>query len=703
MKRYLLFGFALWCLWQPLYASVEEYRQIDRELNAPFEEKLRHAIAKRIESASNEVRALYCQIDYHPVWVKYDALSANAMMLLGEIGDDLSHGALKSLKPAYEKMLKERESLSSQTPLERKVRIEFAMMQLYIDHINAIVAGTDSEHTPQSLLKAAVDNRSLLYAYNAVARERIEKRIPSAETNATMIDTETTEALRKGSDKARERALYRALGYRPVWVNETGLSAFAETLFKQIENDPIFDHDGPTYKRFQALKSAPLPKNKAQKLDWEFEINALYRDYMGYLLYGAIDWKRFSNALKKRYKHGVWDVHEVLLSPELLLVEAVKAGSLDHAFKKATPRFPAYKRLVAALLKYKHIAESGGWEKLPDFKDLKPGMQSNVVPLLRERLRIEGDYVSCEGVDGNSTLYDACLLDAVKRFQTRHGLNAEGYVGKKTRKALSETARHKYVRLRLSIARLKWLKRDTDRYHIVVNIPDYTVTVFDGWRVMEKMRVVVGRSGHETPVFYNRVSRIVLNPYWRIPASIVRNETIPKLKRDPGYTKKRKIEIHTGYSEHSPEINPYKVNWHKYGKRLPPYKFMQSPGEHNALGKVKFLFPNRYAVYMHDTPEKALFSRDIRAFSHGCVRLHRPYDMLEVFGKIDPKVDYDKAQEILKTNKKHPISLSRTVPIDIIYISAWADENGTVQFREDIYGYDALHIETAKWLPSSEG
>jgi len=176
----------------------------------------------------------------------------------------------------------------------------------------------------------------------------------------------------------------------------------------------------------------------------------------------------------------------------------------------------------------------------------------------------------------------------------------------------------------------------------------------------------------------------------------------PRLKKDPGYTNKKHIEIHTGYSEHSPRINPYKVNWHKYGKRLPPYKFMQSPGTFNALGKVKFLFPNRYSVYMHDTPEKALFARDIRAFSHGCVRLQRPIDMLKTFSEMDKRVDFEKSEKILKTNKKTPIRLSKPVPIDIIYLTAWADREGEIQFREDIYGYDRLQIETAKWLPATE-
>jgi len=562
---------------------------------------------------------------------------------------------------------------------------------------------SDIALSPKVLLIESLKRGTLVHSFNRLANARIQKRIPLLERQNDPEAIKLRKKLTEGNKDERMKALYALLEYRPIWIDEKGITDFTKTLYRTIENDPIFDHSGPTYRKFEKLRMLPQPKSKKEIVKREFEIAGLYQDYMGYMLYGSIDWKKFQRKLKRTHKHGVWDVHDVLLSPELLLIKAVEKGNLTYAFEEAKPKFPVYDRMATALQKYRKIAQAGGWKQLPAFKDLKPGMRSEIVPFLRERLRIEGDYMLCEGVDANSTLYDDCLLRAVKHFQARHGLEAEGYIGKKTRKALSESAQHKYVRLRLNIARLKWLKRDSDRYHIVVNIPDFKIYVFDGWKMMEEMRVVTGRKGHETPVFYNRVKRIVLNPYWRIPASIIRHETIPKLQRNPGYANKSHIEIHTGYSEHSPRINPYKVNWHKYGKHLPPYKFMQSPGKRNALGKVKFLFPNQYSVYMHDTPEKALFARDIRAYSHGCIRLHRPVDMLKVFSQIDPQsVNYEKSLKILESNKNTPLRLSRSTPIDVIYLTAWADENGTAQFREDIYGYDALQIETAKWLPVAE-
>ena len=692
-----------------LHASVDEYRQIHDEANRAFKQALSKEIRTAASSASPSVQEIYKAIDYMPVWVDRKHLSAYATMLLGEIKNDFDHGALLSLQKAYDTVMKMSEDLNETSPMTKKVSIELALMQLYIDHIQAILKGTNSMLTPVLLLKESLKKGSLVHSFNTVSQARIRKRTPVLEENETIlgsavvIDENLTKKLTEGSERERLTEMYKLLNVQPVWVSEKGLSEYTKELFRVIEEDPVFDHSGPTYKKFEVLKSLALPKTKEGFVKREFEISKLYQDYMDYLLYGSIDWKKFQRKLRRTHKHGVWDVHEVLLSPELLLVESIQRKTLKHAFEKVKPRYPGYGRLVKALQKYRSIAEAGGWPKLPDFKDLKPGMRSSVVPLLRKRLQIEGDYQPCEGSDANSTLYDDCLLKAVQKFQARHGLEAERYIGKMTRKSLSETAQHKYVRLRLSIARLKWLKRDTDRYHVVANIPDFMITVYDEWDPMVRIRVVTGRKGHETPIFYSRVKRIVLNPYWRIPPSIIRHETIPKLIKNPGYANKKHIEIYTGYSQHSPKVNPYKVNWRKYAKKYPPYKFMQSPSDFNALGKVKFLFPNPYSVYMHDTPEKALFKRDIRAFSHGCVRLGRPIDMLETFAEIDEKVDFEKAQEILKENKNTPIRLSKYVPIDIIYISAWVDSEGEAQFREDIYGYDVLQIETAKWLPSTEG
>jgi len=689
-----------------LSASIADYRQIYEESNHEFLQQMSGEIRKAMPTAPRKVREMYKAINYQPVWVDKDYLSPYAELLIVELKDDFANGMHKDLVAEYEKLMPNEDQVFASDSMEQRVKIELGIMKLYVDSINNILKDKKSKHTPITLLQKALEEKSLIHAMNEISAERIASRTPQQlDMNMTAAEKAKLEENRKiaqrllgGDRKERLKAVYELLDYKTIWLEQSGaLTEFSDELFGQIENDVTLERNGSIYQAYLSLKASPEPEKKKELIRKEFAIAKLYQDYMGHVLYGDIDWRAFHHKLRKSYKHGVWVVHNVLASPESLLIEAVHDKSLASAFKKATPKFPMYEKMLLALKKYRTIVENGGWEPLPEFRPLKPGVRSSVVPRLRERLAREGDYRPSEcPAPKDPKRYDKCLLEAVKKFQRRHGLEDKGYIGKLTQKALNESAEHKVARIKLNLDRIKWLKRAGDRYHIVVNIPAFTLYMFDGGDVIEKMRVITGRKGHETPIFYGRVRTIVLNPYWRIPPSIIRHETIPKLIKDPGYTRKKKIEIHTGYSEHSPTVNPYKVDWKKYRKKYPPYKFMQSPGEFNALGKVKYLFPNSYSVYMHDTNERYLFVKDVRALSHGCVRLHKPFDLLEVFSEIEPKIDYEKSRKILEENKKTPYRLSKTIPVDIIYLTSWVDDDGEVDFRDDIYGYDRLQLEEEK-------
>jgi murein L,D-transpeptidase YcbB/YkuD len=680
-----------------LYAGAPEYQEIYQKEHKEFNKQMREEIKKALSTSSHNVQELYKEIDYQPVWVDKDYLTHFAELLIHELEADFKKGLHQELVSTYRGLLPNKEKIFISDSIEEKVKIELGLMKLYYAYIGAILKENESKHTALSLLKHAIYEQSLIHALNAISDERITHHILSMDHNMTMVkesekmDMDSIKLL-TGSDKEKKlKAMYDLLEFHHIWITKTGFTSFTRTLFNQIESDITLDRNSDTYKRYLQIKEA---NDDQRKGDIEFEIASLYHDYMSHLLYGDINWKEFQTKLKHK-RNADWVVHNVLASPESLLIEAIIHQSLDRAFKEATPSFPLYSKLIGALEKYQGFVNKGGWKKLPEFQDLKPGMSDAVVPALRERLAQEGDYVPCN--ESNETeLYDQCLFEAVQKFQIRHGLASEGYVGKMTRKALNESAEEKVARIKLNLDRMKWIKRSHDRYQIWVNIPDYTMSVFDGEQPIESMKVIVGRKGHHTPVFYNRVRSIVLNPYWRIPPSIIRHEMIPKLKKDRGYTNRKNIEIHTGYSERSPRVNPYKVNWHKYGRKLPPYRFMQSPGKHNALGKIKYLFPNKYSVYMHDTNQPELFSKDVRSLSHGCVRLNKPVDLLETFSKIDPKINFNKGLEILKKNEKTPLRLSKTIPIDIIYLTTWVNDDGEVAFRDDVYGYDKLQILTMK-------
>jgi len=566
-----------------LSSKVMNYQEIYQKDNSAFKEVMGIQIKSEVKNHTKEIQNLYAKIGYQPIWIDKDQITHDAGVLLDEIRLDKNRGLFSSLDKIYETLLKEEQLFDPDQTLKEKVALEFKFTQLYTQYIDTIIKGQECDYTAETLIEHSLKKGSLIDGLNAIVKESKELDVGIKKKCQTTYRT---------LDK-----MYKILGHQPVWVSKSGLSVYATELFEEIKEDITLDKNGTAYKAYQTLFALEIPKENEKIVEFELAIAKLYKRYMEHLLYGEINWKQFQRDLKRHHRNAAWVTHDVVASPESLLVEAINTGSLVHAFEKAKPQLPWYDTLFTVLKKYQKIADDGGWESLPAFKTIKPGEGNNsMLPRIRERLSIEGDHINCSEIT-NAADYDACLLDAVKTFQKRHGLAAEGYIGKLTQKALSQSAEEKVAQIKLNINRMKWFKRDSERYRIFVNIPAFRMYVFDKQDQIQSMKIIVGKRRHETPVFYNRVHSIVLNPYWRIPRSIIRNEMVSKLKKNRHYLIKNNIELHTGYSEHSPRVNSLKVNWHKYRRKLPPYKFMQSPGVTNALGKVKYLFPNKFAVY----------------------------------------------------------------------------------------------------------
>jgi murein L,D-transpeptidase YcbB/YkuD len=416
-----------------LHATVSDYQEIYQEEQKEFNQQMSEEIKKSVTSSSKKVQELYRAINYQPVWVDKDYLTQYAELLVHELEGDFKKGLHTELVETYKKLLPDDQKIFTSDSLVHRVEVELGIMKLYVAHINDILKEKKSKHTALSLLQHALKEKSLIHALNAITQERIDYRTGKVDQNMTVIkesermDKDSITMLTSGDDKERLKAMYDLLNFQPVWITKVGFSSYTKDLFKQIENDITFDRNSAAYKSYQALKVIETPEDKQKIVAYEFKIAKLYQDYMSHLLYGNIDWKAFQAKLKHK-RNADWVVHNVLSSPESLLIEAISHQSLDHAFKEATPLFPLYDKLVAALEKYQGIVNAGGWEALPEFKDLKPGMSDPVVPALRERLTKEGDYQPCEG-NSDIELYDECLLDAVKKFQSRHGLASEGEMG----------------------------------------------------------------------------------------------------------------------------------------------------------------------------------------------------------------------------------------------------------------------------------
>ena len=505
--------------------------------------------------------------------------------------------------------------------------------------------------------------------------------------------------------KSFVKRVYTQLLFVPVWVDESGLTPYTKELFSLIKADVTLDKHGKLYRKALSLEqeAKSLDNSFAKKLSLEIKLTDLYRRYANYTVYGSINWGAFLARLwniKTKDIHADWVIHKPRTDPATLLEDAVLSGSLKKAFEKVTPTRYRYRMLQQALAHYIELQERGGWKQVHFKGILKPGKHYPVIPAIRERLRLTNDYIPCSDKEAQeSTLYDQCLKKAVVRFQARNGLETSGIIGKETKRAMNISVAERIKTLRLNLDRLKWLRDPPPGRHVWINIPAFMLYFEEDGNLLQTIKVIVGKPDHPTPIFSDTVEAIVLNPYWNIPKSIIQKEMIPKLLRNPNALKRQGIEIFSGWGRDAERINPASIDWSKYRySKSMPFRFAQLPGRRNALGKIKFLFPNQFSVYMHDTPNKKLFKRNVRAFSHGCVRLSQPRELLRTFSTFEPNVDFDKSQKILKGKEKTYIQLREKIPVDITYLTAWIDHNGKLQFRNDIYHYDKMQLQAyRKW------
>jgi murein L,D-transpeptidase YcbB/YkuD len=293
------------------------------------------------------------------------------------------------------------------------------------------------------------------------------------------------------------------------------------------------------------------------------------------------------------------------------------------------------------------------------------------------------------GLEPAFARFDAGLESAVKRFQSRHGLVADGRVAGATLRALNVPVSERIRQIEVNLERWRWLPSDFPDRRIVVNIPEFTLHAFGDGREVLTMPVVVGEEYDDraTPVFSNALSIVEFSPYWNVPRSILEKELLPEIIRNPRYLERRHYEIVNGWQADAPVIDPATVDWKRVVPSRFPYRIRQRPGPDNALGRVKFLFPNPYSVYMHDTPEKEKFDRQARAFSHGCIRLSRPFDLARYVFEGMPGWDDARIRSMMAAEATRQVRIRASIPVYIVYLTVFV-EDGRVQFRDDVYGAD---------------
>lgn len=475
------------------------------------------------------------------------------------------------------------------------------------------------------------------------------------------------------------RQFYQTREDAPAWIENRKPTRQMDELIAALQAadreglDPdLYNTSGLAARRQEAgrgfLTTKGFDESEASQLDvW---LTYLYLSFASDLTSGVAN---LSHADPN------WQIRDKQPDLLALLRTSLDENRVGQSLEDLLPRHAQYAALRDALTKYREIAQNGGWGTLPARLKLKPGQAHAAVPALAKRLSVTGDYTG--PVNDQDHKYGPELQEAMKRFQRRHGLEPDGTVGPAVIAALNVPVDARISQIALNLERWRWLPRDLGDRHILVNIPEYRLEVWDGDKVPLSMRVVVGKKDTPTPIFADDMTYLVFAPYWNVPPDIVQKETLPSVMRDPAFLQRTNMEV---LDKSGNVVDPSSVDLEDPAA----YRFRQRPGSSNSLGLVKFMFPNSYNVYLHDTPADSLFARATRSFSHGCVRLEEPVKLAEYVLADQPDWTSEKIEAAMHAGEERSVKLRKALPVYLGYWTARVAADGILQFRDDLYGID---------------
>lgn len=503
---------------------------------------------------------------------------------------------------------------------------------------------------PRIFVQIVVSFAALAIATHALAQpveDSIRELLAAEEWASLKIDGEHIHA----AEDLEE--VYRARDFAPVWLARSGRLEELLALLRDAESHGLRRSDY----HYDAIASrAAAPRRTSDTAELELLASDAFLTYALHLARGKVREERIAG----------WHVDRP--DPDLRArLERAADGDAAAAVAGLAPQSPRYDLLRAALAAYRAIAQDGGWGVLEDGDSLRAGDSGPRVAALRRRLAITADLEATAAGDS----FDDALDAAVRQFQGRHGLDADGIVGPATRAALNVPAGKRIEQIELNLERWRWLAPSLGRRYVLVNIAGFEAGLYEDDRLSLGMRAIVGTRYRRTPIFSDTIEYIVFSPYWNIPASIARDEIRPKGR---SYMRRNDIEV------------------------LSSGRLRQRPGPGNALGRVKFMFPNRFNVYLHDTPARELFERSRRSFSHGCIRLAKPLALAEALLRGQGWT-MEEIEEATGRSTPRTVDLDEPVPVHILYWTAWIDPNGTMQFRRDIYGRDEAVARALRQQP----
>lgn len=491
----------------------------------------------------------------------------------------------------------------------------------------------------------------------------------AAQAQVTAFKQAVAEAASRDEDIA---AFYRQNGYAPIWtgageVDRARRAQLMQAIRSAADHGlPVARYDPNALMDMLAAVRTPRDRGKA-----EVELSRVFLKYARDIQTGMLIPNRIDSAM----------VRDVSYRDRGEYLSGLATKKPAAFFRSLPPKSMEYNALIKEKVAMERLLLAGGWGPKVPAKSLKPGESGNAVIALRNRL-IAMDYLERT----NTRTYDADIQAAVQEFQQSHGLNQDGVAGDATMRQINVSVETRLQSVLVALERERWFNKERGKRHILVNIPDFSAKIIDDGKITFRTRSVVGanRDDRPTPEFSDVMEHMVINPSWYVPRSIVTKEYLPALKRNPNAARHIQITDRRGRV-----VNRGAVNFAAYNERNFPFAMRQPPSRSNALGLVKFMFPNKYNIYLHDTPAKSLFARDVRAFSHGCVRLADPFDFAYVLlskQEADPEGHF---QSILRTGRETKVELNEHVPVHLIYRTAVTNARGHTEYRADVYGRDA--------------
>ena len=530
-------------------------------------------------------------------------------------------------------------------------------------------------------LVAGFANGALAQAPTDDIRKSIEKAVKSGAVRKTVCAGATW------CNPGAVTRFYQMRKYAPAWTKDGIPLPAADTLARAIKSA---DAEGlqPKDYHLERIEAALAESRRilardekpdaGQTVALELLLSDAYLVYAAHLLNGRVN--------PETLHADEWTIYPSRFNLVKHLSEALAGSNVEESLKGLLPAQPGYGRLKTALVVYRALAEKGGWPAVPGDGKLEKGMKSERVAALRARLRVTGELSAASDVA--SDVFDEALEAAVKRFQLSHGLFDDGIVGARTLRALNVPAEKRVRQIELNLERWRWLPQNLGNPYILVNIAGYGLEVVENETPALTMKIIVGTAFQKTPVFSGKMTYIEMNPYWNVPHSIATEETLGKIRKDPkAFFAKENMRVFKA-GGNGETVDPDSVDWSALSENNFPYRLRQEPGPRNPLGRIKFMFPNKHSVYLHDTSDPQLFRKERREFSHGCIRIEKPMELADFVMRGSKEWSRKRIEAVLKTKETTVANLPKPISVHILYFTAWGNGDGTAHFLEDIYRRD---------------